>query len=310
MTSCGNPPPTAVCSAGKNDAPAARRCSTMRASRSVSADGGGPGGRKRWRWSVRNNVTRPSRSPSGSTPTQTTSPAEMRRSEIGGRVALDARGQNLALELGGRNRRALDRLDRIEDRVEAAATWPGDRLPRQREPAERGAIDRLHLFPQPRQRALPQCAQDIGAAPFALEAARPELALHDAARGGKPRQRLLDDGDAKTESRRAGYARERPVRPGVALHQVADRVGHRFQKRVRQPLRQRCAEGVAVSCRVLDCDEPRCTCDGDRDDAACGDELVDRAAQRRRCDPRRDLVARQIPNRSSRSCSPSIERTR
>ena len=48
--------------------------------------------------------------------------------EVGGLVALDARRQNLAFELGGRQGSALQLLDGVEQRVESGAT-PHDALP-------------------------------------------------------------------------------------------------------------------------------------------------------------------------------------
>ncbi len=168
--------------------------------------------------------------------------------EIRRRVALNARRQDLAFELGGGDWRSLKRFHGIEDRVEAATAWPGDGLPGQREPAQRALFDRLHLFSQPRERPLPQRAKDVGATPFALEATGPELSLHHAPVGGKARQRLFDHRDAKTESCRALRARERAVRARVALHHVACRVGYPLQQRVRQLLRHagaRAYRGIA-----------------------------------------------------------------
>src|SRR5438874_11748401 len=62
-------------------------------------------------------------------------------------VDVDPRRQNLRLENRRRERRALQLLDRVEQRV-SAVTTPHDALPRRREAAEHGLIDRLDLVAQ------------------------------------------------------------------------------------------------------------------------------------------------------------------
>ena len=112
--------------------------------------------------------------------------------EIGGVVVLDARRQDLALKRRGDQRRALQLLDAVEQRVEAP-TLARHALPGHRQPAQCFGLDRLDLLAQPRQRALAQGPQHVDAAPLALDAAGPELALQHTPGGGQPRQQLLHD---------------------------------------------------------------------------------------------------------------------
>ena len=95
-------------------------------------------------------------------------------------VAGDARRQHLALEHRGDQRRALQPLDDIEQRVEPGAR-AGQPVPGDEEPAEHVRLDRLDLLAQRRQRAAADEAQHVGVAPFAALAAGPELALDDPA---------------------------------------------------------------------------------------------------------------------------------
>jgi len=68
------------------------------------------------------------------------------RIEVRRVVAVDPRGENLRLEDRGRERRTLDRLDRIEQRVEPHA-GPDDALPSGQQPAEHRRIHGLYLLP-------------------------------------------------------------------------------------------------------------------------------------------------------------------
>ena len=65
-------------------------------------------------------------------------------------------------------------------------------LPRGQEPGERRGIDRLHLPAQRRERATADPSQHVRVAPFPLEAAGPELAVHDTVDGGERLEGLAD----------------------------------------------------------------------------------------------------------------------
>src|SRR4029453_18712203 len=113
-------------------------------------------------------------------------------------VALDARGQDLPLEQRGDERRALQRLDGVEDGVEAAAL-AGHALPGRDEPSERGWFDRLDPVPHLCQPAAGGLAEDAWLAPLAMGAAGTEVALVQTAGADGAAQRLLDNGLAQRE---------------------------------------------------------------------------------------------------------------
>ena len=99
-------------------------------------------------------------------------------------VAVDPRREHVALEHRRRDRDALQLFDRFDQRV-GAAPAPTDALPGGEEPDERRRVDGLDLVAQRGERAPAQRAQHAGVAPLALDAAGPELAVHDAARGSR-----------------------------------------------------------------------------------------------------------------------------
>ena len=101
----------------------------------------------------------------------------------------------------------------VEQAVEPESR-PRQRMPADEEAPERRRFDRLDFLPQPRQRSLPHRAQHFGVAPLAAAAARPELAVDDAAARHQTLQRGIDHRHAEAEARADVLARERPcVRP-------------------------------------------------------------------------------------------------
>ena len=102
------------------------------------------------------------------------------RVEIRRLVALDARRQDLGLENRRDERRALQPLDRIEQRIEAGAP-AHDALPVRDEPSEHRRLDRFDLMTKLRERAAANRLQDVGIAPLASGAARTELAFDQSA---------------------------------------------------------------------------------------------------------------------------------
>ena len=89
--------------------------------------------------------------------------------------------------------------------------------------AERGRVDRLDLAAQPRQRPPAEQPQDLGVAPLALGAARPELAAEQRAGGEQPLERVLDDADRQAPAAGGLGRQERAVRPGAAGEQPVER---------------------------------------------------------------------------------------
>ena len=168
--------PDRTCDARTRPARGRRQAvATGSAFRRIGASGGNSCGR----CSARYSATRPSRSPIGSTPTQTTSPAAVTASRSAGIVDLDPRRQDLGLENRRGQRRALQLLDRVEQRIGAVPPLH-HAVPRRHEAAEHRVIDRLDLVAELGERAAPQHAQHAGVGPFPLGAARAELALDQA----------------------------------------------------------------------------------------------------------------------------------
>ncbi len=213
--------------------------------------------------------------------------------EVGRRVVLEPRRQHVALERRGHQRRPLQLLDRVEQRVEATPL-PCDALPRADESAERVGFDRFDLFPQPRERSLPQRPQHVGAAPFSLDAARRELALEDAPRRRQARERLLRRRQRQAEPGGARLRGERSMRAGVALDEIADGIAYRRQQRLGQARRQRRADSVPVARGVLDRNETRLARDRHDNRAPCAHQPIGVVQQRRRCQSRQQLPSRQV----------------
>ncbi len=231
------------------------------------------------------------------------------RVEHVGLVVGDARRQDLAFEHRGRNGRALQLLDRVEQRFEPAPPGP-DAVPRRRRSGRARRVDRLDLLAQPRERPPTEAAQDVRIDPLALDAAGPELAFDQLAGLGEPEQQRF--GDCRTQAVTRGQLadRERAVRSRVAQREIAGRIPHRLEQRLRKTRRQRHAERIAIPRDVLDRDEAAFARHGQRHDPPRAFQLADR---RRRCRARRSalavLASVRSPMRISRSCSPSAVRT-
>ena len=126
-------------------------------------------------------------------------------------VAVDARGQHVAFEHRRRDRDALQLFERLDERV-GAAPAPADALPRAQEPRVGRRVDRFDLVAQRGERAAAQDAQHVRVAPFAFDAAGPELAEHDATVGLEAGQRGAGALDRDVEARGELLDRERHVR--------------------------------------------------------------------------------------------------
>ncbi len=177
------------------------------------------------------------------------------RVEIGAGIAVHAGGQDLGFENRGRDRRPLQVLDRIEQRVEAAAL-PREALPRRDQTRQHGRIDWLDLLAQLCERAPPDRLQDLRVAPFPARAAGPELALEQPPSGDQRLQQCLDRATTEPVPRRELGRRERTVGPRIPTREVERRITSGLQQRFGKPGRQRDAERVAISGGVFDRDEP------------------------------------------------------
>ena len=113
------------------------------------------------------------------------------RVEIGGAVIEHARRQDLALQIGGGQRRALQNLDGVEQGVEAAA-WDSDAVPAGEQAAEGVLFGGFDLAAQAGERLAADLLQHLGVAPFAMHALGTELAFEQLAIGVQAAQDGLD----------------------------------------------------------------------------------------------------------------------
>ena len=198
------------------------------------------------------------------------------RVEIGRLIALDARRQDLGLENRRDERRALQALDRIEQRVQPRSP-ADDALPVRDEASEDGGFDRLDLMPELRERPAADRLQHVRVAPLASGSAGPELSFEQSAAVHELLQQRFGGRSSKPVPFGQLLGRERPVRARVAPGEVQRGMRRRLEQRFRQSRRQRHAERVAVAARVLDRDEARLAGDRDRDRPPGPRQVVDGA---------------------------------
>ena len=116
-------------------------------------------------------------------------------------------------------------------------------LPVGKEPAEGGIVHRLDLGAQCGQRASTDLAQHLGVAPFTrrgdpgrrIAGGGPEFAFDHPRFGAQTLQDRQDDGAAQPQGGGGLGDGEGPVGAPVTSDEVAQRVGHRFNKRQRDP---------------------------------------------------------------------------
>ena len=297
--SSGNPPPSAAWIAGEERGPFALEVADD--VRGEIARGVGPRGRREQAQVIREVQREASVSFAERLHAH---PRDLARGdqviEVGRLVTGDARREDLGLDERGGQWSTLELVDGIEQCVEPEPR-PGHSLPRRGEAPERLLLDGLDLVPQARERALPQCAQDIGFAPLAVRAPGTELAVHDPP--GRPRAARASPRSPRglPEACRRRLGRERPVRARVPRHEIAERIAHRPQQRLGDALGQRRTERVAVPRGVLGGDQPSSPATGTRRmrrarssaaTAAAGSSIVLRA---------RISASARSPIRSSRS---------
>ena len=98
--------------------------------------------------------------------------------------AVDPRPQDFCFQNRGRQRRTLKLLDRVQQRVGALPPLHNP-LPRRRQPAENGLIDRLDFLTQFCERPPAQHPQHAGVGPFTMCPAGAELAFDKAPSGSQ-----------------------------------------------------------------------------------------------------------------------------
>ena len=195
------------------------------------------------------------------------------RVEVRALIVFDARRQDFRFDARCRQRRALQRFDDVEQRVEALARTR-QALPCGDEASEHRGLDRFDLAAQLRERAAADLAEHARLAPFALGAARTEIPFEQASHADQPPQHGLDDRSAEAEAARDFGGGERAVRARVAHQQIAERIAHGREQRFRQSERQRRTERIAIAGRIFDGDEPRLARDRHLDRAPIANQFT------------------------------------
>ena len=232
-------------------------------------------GRRAAARSRNSNVTRPSSAPSAPAPAHTRSPLDVSASRSAGRKPQDPRGQDVALQDRGRDRRSLQAFERLGKRVRPPSRSVGG-LPCGQEPRERRRVDGLDLPTERGERAAADPPQHVGVAPFPLDppgrnspctTRRPPRASRATGATVGRRRRRARRGVAATKgpcvrANRATRSSRRPV--GGSVKAAGDTV------------RQRDAERVAEPRRVLDRRDPVGPRDPNADRAVLRHQAVDR----------------------------------
>ena len=212
------------------------------------------------------------------------------RVEVRRFVAVDSLRENFGFQDRRRHCRALQRFDDFEQTFQATALFR-DQLPAGDEARVGGGVDRLDFLAQLRQRAHANRSQHFHLAPLALRSAGTELALDEPAALDETLQRRRYDRDAEAIAPRDVRRCERAVRAREAEHEIAGGIGDRLEVAVGQTLRERDAEGIAITACVLDGDEALLARDRDLDDA-----------------PRLRQLAGRLSRIDERSCCDFVER--
>ena len=250
---------------------------------------------------------RPSRSPSGSTPTQTTSPGgdqarrdrpdrSRRAARAGFRVSRIEAGSGAPCEL----------LDDVEQRVGALPRARRRRATSARKrPSAAGSTGSTswRSLASERRRSVRSTS---ASRPLAPRAGRAELALDEPPVAAS--RSATASAAARPRPKRAATSRRRTARACArSARQIAERIAHRLEQRRGNAGRQRNAERVAIARGVLDGDQYAASpaiADGERRGARATSSSTPAAdARRRRL--RAQLVGREIADASSRSWTPS-----
>ncbi len=157
------------------------------------------------------------------------------RVEVRRLVPLEPGRQDLALENRGGQRQPLQRLDHVEQGVEAA---PRARhaLPLREQAAQHRQLDGLDLVPELGERSPPDRGQDGPLAPLLVPAAGAELSLEQASLRVQRPEGEFGGRSAQPEPGRQLVGGERAVRAGVARDEIAQGLRPGLEQRLRQAL--------------------------------------------------------------------------
>ena len=172
----------------------------------------------------------------------------------------NTRGQNLALQIGNQQRRALQALDGIEQRIHSAAANRRP-LPAGGEASEGGFFHRLNFAPQPCQALAPHLAHHFRIAPLGMRSARAEFAFQQFPQAVKLMQRRVNRGRRQAVATRHVRRSKRPMGSRVAPQNFQQRLVFLFQKNLGQAGRQRRSQRIAIARSVFRWDVSRVACD-------------------------------------------------
>ena len=158
----------------------------------------------------------------------------------------DAAREDLGLPEGDGEREALQRNQRLTQRRAAVDPVPGGQ-----KAAERGLLCGLHLAPEHRERSTADTPEDVRVAPFPLHPSRPELTPDEVVAGLETGEELVDLIGIEGVASGGLAGRGRPARAREPRQYPLDRVGHRFEERLRKAAGGHHAECVPIEAGIL-----------------------------------------------------------
>jgi hypothetical protein len=167
-------------------------------------------------------------------------------------------------------------------------------VPRGEEAGIGRRLDGLDGGAQPRQGSSLERPQDFRIAPFDAASARQKRAFEQPPGQRHASELVRRRARADPESRRAALGGERHVRPREPQHEIAERIGDRFQQRGRKTGRRHAPEGVAEPRDIFRHHEARLPRHGERRDPLGAEQLRQPGLDRRRVGSSADLLGRQI----------------
>ncbi len=211
--------------------------------------------------------------------------------EVGRAIAAHTLGQHVGFECRCHDRRALQHLNDVDERIgpAALARQPTRRrgirtrnaVPCRQEAREHLLLDRLDLAPQRGERASSDLSQHLDVAPFAFDAVGPERAEHHTTFGLECPQHSGDAIGGNTQPARDCGHEEWRVRTREPRDDRLEWTRDGLGEVARQAHRQGTSECVAVESCVLGRDESLFAGDRHRNDAPFSDEAFDGSVETR-----------------------------
>ena len=196
-------------------------------------------------------------------------------------VARHPHREDIALEDRRRDRNPGQLIDDLGEPLERGlsperwairAGW-GHPLPVGQEPGERGRVDRLDLVAKSSERPTTKRPQDVGIAPFPLDAVGPELATEQRSGRDQSFEGILDRPRGDPPAPGGFLGEKRAMGPRPPGKQPFERRSCRGQERIGNTGRRLDSQRVAVAGDILDRDPARLAADPDLDGPAAGVQL-------------------------------------